>query len=54
MNYSLWPVTPNGRLRFAGPARIREGVKRHRGAAFMPLQRRHRTAAREFHGFLPL
>jgi ribosomal protein S12 methylthiotransferase len=35
-------------------ARIHEGVKRHRGAAFMPLQRRHCTAARKFHGFLLL
>jgi hypothetical protein len=33
-------------------ARIHEDVKRDRGAAFMPLQRRHRTAAGKFHGFL--
>jgi hypothetical protein len=38
----------------SGPARTQEGVKRHRGAAFMPLQRRHCTAAGKFHGFLPL
>jgi 4'-phosphopantetheinyl transferase len=35
-------------------AHIHEGVKRHRGAAFMPLQRRHRTAASKSHGFLLL
>jgi hypothetical protein len=41
-------------LKAQRPARIHEGVKRDRGAAFMPLQRRHRTAARRFHGFLLL